>query len=287
MRKSSLIPGVLSGLFILCLAHLGNRNSALESELATNRLRCNQQVERLQRDYQAEIDDLRQYLQQHYSAPAPGGMRPDTRQAATDARQPALANRERKPQQSVEKVGHKYRFLYDDLPDLRDAGAEILQQLVLEREELAALADPNNGERMGGIEAQIGELLGAEGFQKYQILKTSDNEQHHLDEFAKSLEPDALTPEQERSLLFAKLRHKQVYENTLRDAGVYWGKWSSEERSNLQTVISKAVETYKNNYLQEARQSLSAAQFNKLSSYETTEFNWERERMLRLISSKH
>jgi hypothetical protein len=283
MRKSNLILGALSGLFILCLVHLVNRNSALAGELAANRLRCDQQVERLQRDYQAEIDDLRQYLQQRYGA-APGGMR----QATADARQPEAANREQGSRQGVEKVDHKYRFLYDDLPDLRDAGAEILRQLVSQREELAAAADPNNGERLGGIEAQIGELLGAEGFQKYQVLKTSDNEQHHLDEFAKSLGTEApLTAEQERSLLFAKLRHKQVYENTLRDAGVYWGKWSPEERSNLQTVITRAVDTYKYNFLQEARQLLNTAQFNKLSNYEATEFNWERERMLRLISSKH
>jgi hypothetical protein len=287
MRKLNLILGALSGLFILCLAHLVNRNSALESELAANRLRCEQQSKRLQNDYQAEIDDLRQYLQQQYSG-SPSPVLAGTRQGTDDSEQSAAADPEGKSRQSAQKTDHKYRYLYDDLPDLRDAGAEMLRQLVLQREELGAAGDPNNAERLGGIEAQIGELLGAEGFQKYQVLKTSDNEQHHLEEYAKTLDAEApLTAEQERSLLMTKLRHKQVYENTLQDAGVYWGKWSEQERANLQTVINKAVDTYKNNYLQEARQFLSAAQFDKLRIYETTEFSWEQQRLLRLISSKH
>jgi hypothetical protein len=284
MRKSNLILGALSGLFLLYLVYLDNRTDALDRQLAGNRLQCEQQINRLQGNYRAEIDDLQQYLRLQYDY-TPAAVHTQQPQGQQKARTDAGQRGDRNPK-GAQTVERKYRYLYDDLPDLREATKDMLQEILLERERL--VASGADGEQLGGIEAQIGELLGAEGYQHYQVLKNSDSEQHHLQEYASSISKTApLTPEQERAILFAKLRHKQIYEDAIREAGVYWRKWSPEELAQVQTTIRKAVDTYKSNYLREARQSLSPAQFAQLSTYETAEFNWELERLFRLIGSKH
>lgn len=281
MRKSNLFLNTLSALFILYLAYLDKHGEELERQLAANRLECKQRFDQLQNDYRAEIGDLQEYLQKQYNR-APG---------TTVQRQAADTEQQGKQQQQGQSgdrapeltVDQKYRYLYDFLPDLRESGKEILRELLLEREQLAE-NEYQNAEQLGGIEAQIGELLGAEGYQQYQLLKNSDVEQHHLKMYAQSISNSMpLTGEQERELLYAKLRHKQNFEIAVRSSGLYWGKWSPEERARIQAAVPQALEQYKKSYLIEARRFLSAEQFKQLNNYETTEFNWELKRLLKQI----
>lgn len=279
MRKLNLLLGALSGLFILYLSYLDNRGEELGRQLTADRLQCKQQVERLRSDHQAEIDDLQQYLQNQYNYTPQAG-----------AAQQRVPMQERQSGESVrehtQKVDRKYRYMYEDLPDLRDSAKEMLQQLLLEREQLkeSGTLDPV---QQAEIEAQIGELLGAAGYQQYQVLKNSDIEQHHLDEYASGISSYApITPEQDKALLYARLRHKQIYEMSLRDSGIYQERLTPEESQHAYSVIRHALEVYKNNYLQEAKQFLNDEQFKMLKNYETTEFDWELERLQKQIDAK-
>jgi hypothetical protein len=144
-----------------------------------------------------------------------------------------------------------------------------------------------NAEQLAYIEAQIGELLGAGGYQNYQILKDSDAEQHHLREYATSVSAKSpIDQAQERSLLFTKLRHKQLFHLALRTAGFYQPRVSGENRENLRRLIPRALEEYKNNYLREVRPVLSDEQYRALEKYENTEFNWELERQLKQLDAR-
>jgi predicted membrane metal-binding protein len=276
--------GALCGVFILYLAYLGHRNSALESELSANRLQCSQQLSRLESKYRTEIDDLQQYLKDRYN------YMPAQQQASADPTQhkpqsPMRPNAARTTELAP-TVEHKYRYIYPDLDDPQEPVKEMLRQLLTEWEQLAAI-EPRNAEQLAGIEAQIGELLGADGYQKFQLLKDSDPEQHHLREYGKSVEEYApLTPQQDQAILLAKLKHKQTYKMALVEAGFYQTTWTAEERARAETLSRQALDRYKNSYLSEVRQFLSARQFTLLSSYETTEFNWELQRLQQQMDAK-
>lgn len=277
-RKFNLILAALSVLLLLSLTSLHNRARALERELAAHRLQCEQRIERLRRDFQAETEDLQQYLQTRYNFKASGAKTPA--QSETDPQQTAGDDPDPGEPQAVER---KYRFM-SDLSD-RESVKVMLLQLLQERERLAAAGE--FGEQMGILEGQIGELLGVVGYQEYQMLKDSDPEQHHLGEYAASVSEFApINHEQERSMLFTKLRHKQVFRRVLSESGFYQQQLSAEARDYVRNSIQRALENYKNNYLQEVRQLLNSEQFAKLQKYETAEFNWELDRLLKQIDAK-
>lgn len=87
-------------------------------------------------------------------------------------------------------------------------------------------------------------------------------------------------------MLFTKLRHKQVFRRVLSESGFYQQQLSAEARDYVRNSIQRALENYKNNYLQEVRQLLNSEQFAKLQKYETAEFNWELDRLLKQIDAK-
>lgn len=274
-RKFNLILGALSLLFLPGLLSLHNRNLALERALADNRLQCEQRTERLRRDLQAETEDLQQYLQTRYN------LRAST--ALTAARKEPGLQETPAEEWTPERVERKYSFM-SDMSD-RESVKVMLLQLLLERERLAAAGE--FGEQMGALEGQIGELLGAGGYQEYQMLKDSDPEQHHLREYAASVSESApINREQERSILFAKLRHKQTFRRVLLESGFYQQQLTAEGRDYARNAVRRALAEYRSNYLNEARPLLSAEQFARLEKYETTEFNWELERLLKQIDAK-
>lgn len=278
MRKSDLVLAALSGLFILAMTTLHYGNKALERELAASNQQCQQRIERVRGNYRAEIDDLLQYLRIQYDFMAAD--------ANTQPRQDRKSQQPPAEKLDPEQAMHrKYHYMYEQM-DYPEPVKEMLRQLLLEREQLAATGVMSS-EQTGAIDAQIGELLGSEGYQDYQILRESDAEQHHLREFAASLSESApLSEEQERSLLFAKLRHKQNFQRALHDTGFYQQNLGEEGRAYARNGIIKALDEYKYNYLNEARSLLNSEQFTKLRNYESTEFNWEQQRLLRQIDAK-
>jgi hypothetical protein len=234
------------------------------------------QVSRLTEKYQAEIRDLEQYiLNQYRRAPlSTGGSGPA----------PLRVDRD---QTLAEPMERKYRYL---LSDVSAADGESLRQLLLERESAASNANagrPDYESRLAEIDARIGELLDAADYQKFTALKKSDVEQHHLNIYARGINPIApLSPEQNQALLFAKLRHKKIFEDVLRDSGIQHERLSPTERAYAHKAITQALQQYRNDYLEEAKSLLEEDQFMLLSSYETTEFQLELERLQAQINAK-
>jgi hypothetical protein len=176
------------------------------------------------------------------------------------------------------------------LSDVGAADGERLRQLLLERESAASNANagrPDYEARLAEVDARISELLDAADYQKYTALKKSDVEQHHLNIYARGIKPIApLSPEQNQALLFARLRHKKTFEAVLRDSGLQHERLSPTERAYAHKVIAQALQQYQNDYLQEAKSLLEDEQFVLLSSYESTEFRLELERLQAQIDAK-
>jgi hypothetical protein len=277
--KINLILAALSTLLLAVLTWLHQSKLAQERALAANRQQCEQRIERLRSDFEAETEDLRQYLQTQYNFSAAS---PRTASRAESSSLPPPAG-DWDPEE-VQSVDRKYRYMYESLD--RDSVREMLRLLLLEREQMIAAGNVG-GQQIAAVEAQIGELLGAGGYQEYQLLKNSDSEQHHLREYAASLSGSApINQEQERSLLFTKLRHKLAFHRALHDAGFYRHELPAEALEYTRNSVRKSLEEYRNSYLSDVKPLLSSEQFNKLKSYETTEFNWELERLYKEIDAR-
>lgn len=112
-------------------------------------------------------------------------------------------------------------------------------------------------------------------------------EQRQLAEYAGGISNvDPVSPEQQRAILQAKLRHKKTYETVLRDSGLEREALSPAERAYAHQIIARALNDYKEGYLQDVRPVLSDEQFTLLSDYENTEFQRELERLQITINSK-
>jgi hypothetical protein len=176
------------------------------------------------------------------------------------------------------------------LSDVSAADGERLRLLLLERESAASNVNagrPDYESRLAEIDARIGELLDAADYQKYTALKKSDVEQHHLNIYARGINPIApLSPEQNQALLFAKLRHKKTFEAVLRDSGMQQERLSPTEREYAHKVIAQALHQYQHDYLEEAKSLLAEEQYMLLNSYEATEFRFELERLQARIDAK-
>jgi hypothetical protein len=261
------------------------QNNKLLREIASGKLECERRVEQRQNDYQAEIEDLRGYIREQYER--------ETGQVAENADDQSVVNSE--DSELARFTERKYKYLINELA-LNDADRKRLMQLLLEREKTTRLIDTTraSGEplsdyeaRMTVIDEEIDTLLDVTDARKYGMLKESDIEQHHLREYADGITHVApISAEQNEAILFAKLRHKQIFETVLRDTGLYRDRLSPEEREHAQAVISQALDDYKNNFLQDVQSLLGEEQFMLLNNYENVEFNWEKERLLQRIDSK-
>ncbi|MBM0103649.1 hypothetical protein JM946_02790 [Steroidobacter sp. S1-65] len=175
-------------------------------------------------------------------------------------------------------VEHKYRFL---IADANPAQVEELRQRLLERESQASLAAREQ------LDAQIGRLLSAEGFEYFQVLKESDLEQHHLAEYTGGISNVApLDARQERVVLDAKLRQKQRYSTVMRDLGLDRDSLSPAERKYAHEKTSEALKRYLDEFLSEVSPALTPEQYTQLKNYETTEFDRELARLQQKINAK-
>jgi hypothetical protein len=202
--------------------------------------------------------------------------------------------------QLVKRMEHKYRYLFTDarLPPERIAQ---LRELLLEYEQTRAMAgSPDDPElqldavergrierALAELEARIRALLGPAQYASYESLRASDVEQEHLTQYSGGVSNFApLTPAQERVILEARLRHKKRYEAGLHEFGLDRQTLSVEERNYAHRNAARTLEEYRDNFLAEVRPALSEEQYFLLSSYETTEFQRELQRLQMLINSK-
>ena len=200
----------------------------------------------------------------------------------------------------LEGVQRKYRYLWADLR-LSPQQLEQLHELLLHVEQLREVARPSNDgdtqldrvelnrieQALAGLDAQVRKLLDPAQYARYESLRDSDSEQQHLVQYSGGISNFApLDPTQERAILEARLRHKKRFEAGLRDIGLDRATLSDEERSYAHNNVAQTLQEYRDNFLAEVRPTLSEEQYFMLSSYESTEFARELERLQVLINSK-
>jgi len=200
----------------------------------------------------------------------------------------------------IKRVEHKYRYLLGE-SRLSPAQLAQLRELLLQREQLHEMAgvpddedtqlDPAERARieraLGGLDARIRTLLDAAQYARYETLRESDVEQEQLSQYSGGVSALApLNAQQERLILEARLRHKKRFESGLRDFGLDRPSLSVEERNYAHRNVAQTLSEYRDNFLAEVRPALSEDQYFLLSSYESTEFARELERLQTLINSK-
>jgi hypothetical protein len=194
------------------------------------------------------------------------------------ARQPSSPIADRRDDELLAYVEHKYRYL---LADVESAHVQELKRRLLEREGEANLS------RRESTDARVSELLSPRELEHYQALKNSDLEQHHLLEYVGGIENVVpLDERQERDILNAKLRQKRRYAAVLRDAGLDRETLSAAEREYAHTQVAAALKGYLNDFLMEVAPSLTPEQYALLRNYEMTEFKRELERLQQRINAK-
>jgi hypothetical protein len=112
-------------------------------------------------------------------------------------------------------------------------------------------------------------------------LRNSDDEQKQFNQYTLGL--NGLFPlddEQQESVLFARLKHKEIFEKTLESSGVNMDyPLTKEQRDALIKDVEMAAMRYKHGFLMEARNMLDhdnypMDQYSLLENYTNTEFNY-------------
>lgn len=193
-------------------------------------------------------------------------------------RQPYSPIEERRDDALLAHVEHKYRYL---LADVESTHVDELKRRLLAREGEENLASKAT------TDVQVSEMLSPREREYYEALKDSDLEQHHVAEYVGGVgNVEPLDPRQERQILDAKLRQKQRYAATLRDAGLDREQLSEAERQYARAQVAGALKGYLDDFLMEVSPSLTSEQYMLLRNYETTEYQRELERLQRQINSK-
>jgi hypothetical protein len=78
--------------------------------------------------------------------------------------------------------------------------------------------------------------------------------------------------EQQRAILEAKARHRQVYDTALRDSGLEREGLSVAEREYAHRTLARALDDYRQGFLLDVKPALDDEQFALLSNYEATQF---------------
>lgn len=311
MKKTSALLTLLI-LAGACLAYQFYRQVRLEGELTARQQQCQHRIARLQSGYQAELQELQQYLLTK-AGPAgaaaagtampasAGGNTPDDSDAPEAFKKPAL---ERYNESMEELVARKYRFL---LVNLSEADRQALIQLLIERERIAlslrdlreygeeaGAADAEEMEqRLAEIDQQIQDLLDSHAYQRYDLLKESDNEQHHFTQFTLGINGVfPLNNGQQEAVLFAKIRHQKAFEASLRDSGLYADyPLTPQQRDSLYARLESAADAYRRGFLQEIKQYLDTSsfpfdQYTLVENYTNTEFQQMLDEMRKKIDAR-
>ena len=200
----------------------------------------------------------------------------------------------------VKRVELKYRYLLMD-SQLAPAQLAQLRELLLQQEQLRTMAGPVDDidsqldpvergrieKALAALDMRIRALLDPAQHSRYEALRESDVEQENLSEYRGGISNFApLNSQQERVILEARLRYKKRFEAGLRDFGLDRASLSDEERNYAHRNVTQSLNEYRDNFLAEVRPSLTEEQYFLLSSYESTEFARELERLQVLINSK-
>ncbi|MBB6094723.1 hypothetical protein HNQ60_003610 [Povalibacter uvarum] len=187
-------------------------------------------------------------------------------------------------------ASEKYQFLLTGMFE-KPVDERLLLDALLERERIAVHLNtarqshddpvrrtiPDLQARVVEADGQIRALLHPTDYAAYELLKDSDIEQYQLGDYAAGISNVApLSPADRRAILLTKLNYKRYFRQVLFDSGVLNPDLSPAEKQQAIAGISRALEEYKNSYLEEVRQYLfDDEQYALLRNYESSEFEAE------------
>lgn len=185
------------------------------------------------------------------------------------------------PLRIEEATRMKYRYLLAEIGEDSPAYARVAA--LLQKHEDAQ----RTSQAHDTIDTELASVLSATQFSLYSMLQDSNAEQAAANDFTAGLEhASPLTEAQRRELLLSKLRHKQEYASWEQQSGIEREQLSTQEREYAHSTLARALFAYRDAYLQDMRAQLSAEQFQRLSDYETTEFNIRLQRVQEWINSR-
>lgn len=183
-----------------------------------------------------------------------------------------------------EAVLNKYKTLLD-IVEVGSLEEQALLELLAQRERIlnmvshsyftnpldSELALQQREEKLSELDDQVASVLEPSQFDNYQLLKDSGFEQHQVQEFEGQLSADELLTEgQANNLLLAKLRFKEDYLYSIKEASKMVNDGDREKGFNL---FESAIERYRTRYLDVARGELNSVQFKMLNDYEKARFS--------------
>jgi hypothetical protein len=197
--------------------------------------------------------------------------------------------------ESIEEiVAKKYYFLLKYL-DLDSTDLKQLKMLLEKREKIALkIRDgrehfPESGithedileleKMLADIDIDIELLLDSKNLDRYSLLKNSDIEQTQFNQYTLGI--NGLFPlddEQQESVLFARLKHKEIFDEMISALNIDTDyPLSKEQRDSLIKKVEKAAMRYKHGFLMEAHtlldhDSFPMDQYTLLENYTNTEF---------------
>ncbi len=175
-------------------------------------------------------------------------------------------------------VAHKYQYFFPGLT-LAAGEKEQLKRLLLDRERVLNAATSgyfsdsldvgtkvaHQQALVADLDSQIASILDDNEYAEFELFKDSGFEQYQVKQIARVLGPDsALTDDQQRQFLLAKLHQKQSFNSWLE-------KHNGPELTS--TALTEALDIYKNSYLQEIRGAINDKQYRLIQDYEKVQFD--------------
>jgi KaiC/GvpD/RAD55 family RecA-like ATPase len=269
----------------------------LESNLLDKKEICVSHIQEIVERYESDLESIQQEIDHRVLTQANTASSQDVSDTLTENLNTNNKFRETLGEYSEtidEIITKKYYFLLKYL-NLDSEDFHQLRTLLEKREKLALkIRDgkeyfPESGitqediwemeEQLADIDIQIEQLLDSENLDRYVLLKNSDIEQKQFNQY--SLGVSGLFPldvEQQESVLFARLRHKAIFDNTISTLDIETDyPLTKEQRDSLLKQIEMAAMRYKHGFLMEAHtlldhDSFPMDQYTLLENYTNTEF---------------
>lgn len=289
LSATKLILVVLAVALICSTVVAGNVYIQLENtkqQLANLQTENANALTQVRSQYQADIDELQNYI---LSQPdlASGAMQQGL--MATHCESDVVSNNELAAMAGVTPdviVDKKYALFLPDLT-LPQNEMETLKKLLAAREavlnkttasyytteeELARNVEQQQ-QALESIDKEVAAVLPQEEYENYRLLKDSGFEQYQQKQFNRALAPESqLDNIQQRSLLLAKLKSKDSFNNQLSLANQLAQDGGAAANDGKQLIMS-ALDSYSQNYFAEAKSVLTQEQYNALVEYESQQFS--------------
>lgn len=287
---------LLCALLAVALMVLGTYHIVLYLDHQTLRQQIAQQQadfdSRLQQErdsYQKKINDLQEFIAfgQNNKQPAIANQSPSVNHP--DRANEFSAMQQENLQRTLEK---KYSLLMSRL-GLSGQSQSQLQHLLEQREQILnassvgyyssqkEIEEAVNRQQQGlaEIDRQIAQLLSSpEDRKTYDLLKDSAYEQYQMNNFFDQAQGESPIPSEKReALLISKLEQKQEFMRYMESAGTHIQNASAEEKPFLIEKAREALYDYQDNFLNSARNNLTATQYDALREREQKQFDemWE------------